>query len=84
MISRMAKSENGRVDMSFNLLFPVPHLFQKIGHVDFLRPHVHYPRMFQHPPGSCSSGGFFFETETVVSHGGHIAEKVHVKHTSSR
>lgn len=76
MISWMAKPGNGRVDVPFDLLFPVPHLFQKIGHVDFLGPHVHYPRMFQHPPGSCSSGGFFFETEPVVSHGVHIAEKV--------
>lgn len=45
------------------LLFPVPDLFQKIGHIDFLALHVHDPRMFQHPPWSSSSRRFFFQTE---------------------
>lgn len=47
----------------FFLVLPIPHLLDKVGHVDFLVLDVQHPRMFQHPPGSRSSGGVFLQTE---------------------
>lgn len=32
-------------------IFPIPHLFEEMLHVDSLALHFHNPRMFQHPPG---------------------------------
>lgn len=44
------------------LVAPVPHLLDEVSHVHFLVLHVQHPRMFQHPPWSCSSRWFFLET----------------------
>lgn len=41
---------------------PIPHLREEMLHVDFLALHLHHPRVFDHAPGRCATGGFFFET----------------------
>lgn len=49
------------------LLLPIPYLLHEVGHVDLLVFHVLHPRMFQHPPGTRASRGFFFQARGRVS-----------------
>ena len=44
------------------LFLPSPDLGEEVLHVHPLALHLHDPRMFQHPPGSCAASGFFLET----------------------
>ena len=47
------------------LIFPFPDLLEELGHVDLFVLYLEHPGMFQHPPGSCSSSGFFLEATDV-------------------
>ena len=44
------------------LIFPVPHLLEEVGHVDFLCLHLKHPRVVEHTPGRSASGRLLFET----------------------
>jgi hypothetical protein len=50
-----------------SLLFPIPYLLEEMGHVDFLRLHLHHPRVFEHAPGRRSSRALFLKTAQEVS-----------------
>jgi len=55
-LSTLGEMRNG------SLILPVPHLRQKVLHVDLLALHLHHPGMFEHAPRRGAAGGFFFET----------------------
>ena len=46
---------------SCGLVFPVPHLLQKVFHIHLFGFHLDHPRMLEHPPWCRSSGWVFLE-----------------------
>lgn len=55
-------------------IFPIPHLYQEMFHVDFLALHFDHPRMFKHSPRSGPTRRFFLKTGEFVNTSLHETE----------